>query len=282
MTLMLPALFGVGVSQLNLMLDTILASFLETGSVSWLYYSDRLMELPLGVFGIAIATVILPSLSRKHAEKSVEDFSHTLDWALRSVMLVGLPAAVALFYLATPILATLFQYGEFSETDVTMAAQSLRAYAAGVLAFMLIKVLAPGYFSRQDTKTPVKIAVKAMVVNMVLNLALIGPLAHAGLALATSIAALLNAGLLYLGLRRSGVYQPGAGWGSVSVKLVLSCTVMLLVLVWLNPSDLSWMTARAVERALWMTGLVVVGAGVYFGCLGILGMRLKHFKARSL
>ena len=185
--LMLPALFGVSVAQINLLLDTVLASFLQTGSVSWLYYSDRLAELPLGVFGIAIATVILPSLSRKHAEKSGEQFAQMLDWAVRMVLLIGLPAALALILLAEPLLTTLFHYGQMSDRDVEMAAMSLRAYGVGLLAFMLIKVLAPGYFSRQDTKTPVKIAVKAMVANMVFNLMLIVPLAHAGLALATAL-----------------------------------------------------------------------------------------------
>ncbi|HAU14322.1 MAG TPA: murein biosynthesis integral membrane protein MurJ, partial [Gammaproteobacteria bacterium] len=207
LALMLPAMFGVSVAQINLLLDTVLASFLVDGSVSWLYYSDRLMELPLGVFGIAIATVILPSLSRKHASQSVEAFSQTLDWAVRMVLLIGLPAALALVVLAAPLLVTLFQYGEFSAADVDRASLSLQAYGAGLLGFMLVKVLAPGYFARQDTKTPVKVGIKAMVANMVFNLALIVPLAHVGLALATSLSALLNAFLLWLGLRREGVYQ---------------------------------------------------------------------------
>ncbi|HAG94499.1 MAG TPA: murein biosynthesis integral membrane protein MurJ, partial [Gammaproteobacteria bacterium] len=207
LALMLPAMFGVSVAQINLLLDTVLASFLVDGSVSWLYYSDRLMELPLGVFGIAIATVILPSLSRKHASQSVEAFSQTLDWAVRMVLLIGLPAALALVVLAAPLLVTLFQYGEFSAADVDRASLSLQAYGAGLLGFMLVKVLAPGYFARQDTKTPVKVGIKAMVANMVFNLALIVPLAHVGLALATSLSALLNAFLLWLGLRREGVYE---------------------------------------------------------------------------
>lgn len=166
MKLMIPALFGVSVSQVNLLLDTVLASFLETGSVSWLYYSDRLSELPLGVFGIAIATVILPSLSRKHADDDGEQFSKTLDWAIRLVLLIGVPAGIALLILSEPLLATLFDYGEMQNRDVIMAGMSLRAYSLGLIAFMLIKVLAPGYFARQDTKTPVKIAIIAMVANM--------------------------------------------------------------------------------------------------------------------
>src|SRR5690606_23736457 len=149
--LMVPALFGVSVSQINLLLDTILASFLQTGSVSWLYYSDRLMELPLGVFGIAIATVILPSLSRKHAAQDTAAFSATLDWALRLIMLIGVPASVALILLSDPLLVTLFQYGEFSARDVEMSSLSLQAYSVGLMGFMLIKILAPGFYARQDT-----------------------------------------------------------------------------------------------------------------------------------
>ncbi len=169
LSLMAPAIFGVSVSQINLLLDTVLASFLPTGSVSWLYYSDRLAELPLGVFGIAVATVILPGLSRQHASDSPEKFSETLDWALRLILLIALPAAVALVILAEPILATLFQYGKTTVVDVNMSSLSLQAYAVGLVAFMLIKVLAPGYFARQDMKTPVRIGIIAMASNMVLN-----------------------------------------------------------------------------------------------------------------
>ncbi len=210
--LMIPALFGVSVSQINLLLDTVLASFLQTGSVSWLYFSDRLVELPLGVFGIAIATVILPTLSRQHTGQSTRAYQATLDWALRLVCVIGMPAALALFMLAEPLLITLFQYGAMGERDVQMAAMSLRAYSFGLLAFMFIKVLAPGYFSRQDTRTPVRIAVWAMVANMVLNLILVWPLQHAGLALATSLSAFLNAGMLLIGLHRLGIYSLLPGW----------------------------------------------------------------------
>ena len=190
--LMIPALFGVSVSQINLLLDTVLASFLPTGSVSWLYYSDRLAELPLGVFGIAIATVILPNLSAHRAAAREDQFASTLDWAMRSVLLIGLPAALALILLAEPILITLFQYGALTPTDVDMASLSLRAYSLGLIAFMLIKILAPGYYARKDTATPVKIGIIAMAANMVMNLAFVLPLlwyfnvGHVGLALATS------------------------------------------------------------------------------------------------
>ncbi len=223
--LMTPALFGVSVSQINLLLDTVLASLLAAGSVSWLYYSDRLVELPLGVFGIAIGTVILPALSKRHAEKSQEHFAKMLDWALRAVLLVGLPAALALAVLAEPLLISLFHYGAMTEHDIAMAAMSLRAYALGLIAFMLIKIWAPGYFARQDTATPVKIGIIAMIANMGLNLIFIVPLAHAGLALATALSAFLNAGLLARGLRRQGVliFQPAGGAMPGSLAVAARC-----------------------------------------------------------
>ncbi len=276
--LMVPALFAVSVTQINLMLDTILASFLPTGSVSWLFYSDRLSELPLGVFGIAIATVILPSLSRKHARDDPRQFSGTMDWALRLVVLIGLPAAVALLALAEPILTTLFQYGALTRLDVVMSAQSLRAYSLGLLGFMLIKVLAPGYFARQDTKTPVSIAVKAMVVNMVLNLILIYPLRHAGLALATSIAAFVNAGLLYAGLHRLGVYRPLEGWRTFLLQMLLANSAMLAFLLVFNAPTESWFAWEWPQRVMRMGGLVVGGGAVYFGVLLLTGVRLRDFR----
>lgn len=278
MTLMVPALFGVSVTQLNLLLDTVLASFLQTGSVSWLYYSDRLAELPLGVFGIAIATVILPSLSRKHAEKSLEHFAQTLDWAIRMVLLIGLPAAVALFLLAGPMIVTLFHYGALGDRDVMMATMSLQAYACGVMAFMLIKVLATGYFSRQDTKTPVKIGIQAAVANMVFNLILIGPFQHVGLAAATSMSAFLNAGLLLYGLLKSGVFHWQPGWRLMVLRLLAANLAMGVVLVMLAGDVAQWLDWGLAERALQMLMLVMVGVVVYVGTLVLLGLRLRHLK----
>ena len=278
LALMAPAIFGVSVSQINLLLDTVLASFLETGSVSWLYYSDRLNELPLGVFGIAIATVVLPSLSRKHASASTEAFSHTLDWALKMVLLVGAPAAVALAVLAEPLLGALFKYGEFRLLDVQMAALSLQAYSGGLLAFMLIKVLATGYFSRQDTRTPVRIGVIAMVANMVLNLLLIWHLRHAGLALATAASAWVNTFLLYRGLARDGVYRPGHGWGLFMLRLVAATALMALVTGWWAHQTTLWYSAPALERAAALGLLVLTGAGCYAGALLVFGMRPRHLR----
>jgi putative peptidoglycan lipid II flippase len=278
MKLMAPALFGVSVSQINLLLDTVLASFLVSGSVSWLYYSDRLVELPLGVFAIAIATVILPSLSTKHAEKTPEAFAKTLDWAVRMVLLIAVPAALALIVLAEPLLFTLFQYGAMTVHDVDMAALSLRAYAVGLMAFMLIKVLAPGYYARQDTKTPVKIGIKAMVANMVFNLMLVFWLDHAGLALATSLSAFLNAGLLWFGLRKSGVFVWQAGWLKYLLQLILSTGVLLAVLLMLNPSLEQWIAGDWLQRALWMGLLVATGGMGYLLTLVLTGLRLRHIR----
>ncbi|QSP96118.1 murein biosynthesis integral membrane protein MurJ [Marinobacter salinisoli] len=276
--LMAPALFGVSVSQINLMLDTVLASFLQTGSVSWLYYSDRLSELPLGVFGIAIATVILPSLSRKHAAASADQFAATLDWAVRAVLLIGLPAALALALLAEPLIATLFHYGAVTDRDVMMSAQSLRAYSAGLLAFMLIKVLAPGFFAREDTRTPVKIGIIAMVANMALNLMLIFPLAHAGLALATSLSAWLNGFLLWRGLRKEGAWQSQSGWPKFFLQLLLANGVLAAVILWLKAPLEVWLNAGGLDRAADMAVLVVAGVGAYFLVLALVGVRVRQFR----
>ncbi|MEQ4539910.1 MAG: murein biosynthesis integral membrane protein MurJ [Billgrantia sp.] len=279
--LMAPALFGVSVSQINLLLDTVLASLLTPGSVSWLYYSDRLVELPLGVFGIAIGTVILPALSKRHAEQSGEHFAAMLDWAVRAVLLLGLPAALALAILAEPLLISLFHYGAMTEHDIVMAAMSLRAYAFGLVAFMLIKVLAPGFFARQNTKTPVKVGIIAMVANMVFNLILIWPLAHAGLALATALSAFLNAGLLGWLLHKQGVLVFQPGWGRYAVQLVGGCVVMSVGLAWLAPEWQQWLEWGVATRVQWLALLVVVGAAIYFAWLAALGVRPRHFRMKG-
>ena len=283
MKLMVPALFGVSVSQINLLLDTVLASFLPTGSVSWLYYSDRLTELPLGVFGIAIATVILPRLSSLQVGSAGDRFSETLDWAMRAVLLIGLPAAVALIVLAEPILLSLFQYGALGTGDVRMASFSLQAYSFGLLAFMLVKVLAPGYYARKDMATPVKVGIVAMVANMVLNLALVLPLyfvwniGHVGLALATSLAAWLNAGLLLRGLRRKRVliFQPG--WGLFIGRLLLAVSGMALALLLTLPEIEAWRAWGWPERGRTILLLVAEGLAVYLIVQLALGTRLRDF-----
>jgi putative peptidoglycan lipid II flippase len=279
--LMIPAMFGVSVTQLNLLLDVLIASFLQDGSISWLYYSDRLMEFPLGILGVALATVILPSLSQKHATESPEAFSHTLDWAMRWVLLLGLPAAVGLLTLAGPIVATLFQSEVFDAGDVVMSQRSLLAYSSGLLFFIAIKVLAPGYYSRQDTKTPVKIAVIAMVTNMVLNVILVFPLAHAGLALATTLAAIVNAGLLFRGLRREGVYRPQAGWLSLILRGAAASLLMAGLLLWGAPGMEQWLTMGTWDKILQLVGWILAAGALYFCALFLLGIRLRHFRASN-
>ena len=285
--LMLPALFGVSVSQINLLLDTVIASFLPDGSVSWLYFSDRMVEFPLGVFGIAIATVILPSLSRNHSGDQGQAFAATLDWAVRCVFIIALPAAVALVVLAEPILATIFMHGKLTVLDVEMASLSLQAYALGLIAFMLIKVLAPGYFSRQDTTTPMRIGVVAMVANMVLNLAFVLPLyhffgiGHVGLALATSASACLNAGLLWRGLYRDGVYRFRRSFFAAVLRVGLASALMGAVLFWYKGDLASWVPLSWWQRALQVAVLCGGGLSVYIAGLLLLGMRPQQFRMRA-
>ena len=280
LTLMVPALFAVSVTQINLLLDTVLASFLVTGSISWLYYSDRLMEFPLGVLGVALATVILPRLSRRQAEAAPQAFSQTLDWGLRMTLLFGIPAALGLVLLAGPLMATLFQSEVFDARDVAMAQRSLVAYALGLQAFILIKVLAPGFYARQDTKTPVRIGVIAMAANMVLNLALIFPLQHAGLALATSLSAYLNAYLLWRGLRRDRVYLPSPGWSRLGLQVGGAALGMVLLLLTLAPPLEAWLAATRLLRVGWLAGLIVAAALVYFTLLWLAGLRPAALRGR--
>ncbi|WP_439107225.1 murein biosynthesis integral membrane protein MurJ [Congregibacter sp.] len=285
MTLMIPALFGVSVSQLNLLFDTVLASFLPTGSVSWLYYSDRLTELPLGVFAIAVATVIMPTLAGHKSAAREEDYSKTLDWAVRSVLLVGVPASLALLILAEPILISLFHYGALSERDIAMSALSLRAYTLGLCAFMLIKVLAPGFYARQDMVTPVRIGIRAMVANMVLNVIFVVPLmfyfgiGHVGLALATSLSAFLNAGLLWKGLLREGVYQFDPLWRRYLIRLAIACACMGAALAVVTPEQGLWLDWHWRQRAMTIVGLCMVGLAVYLSVLWVAGLRLAELRA---
>jgi putative peptidoglycan lipid II flippase len=280
--LMVPGIVGSSVSQINLLFDTLLASFLVTGSVSWLYYADRLVEFPLGIFGIALATVILPTLSRAHARATPTEFSHTLDVGVRWVLLIGLPAAAGLIVLARPALSTLFQYDDFVQHDVDMAALALIAYGTGLPGFMLVKVLAPAFYARQDPRTPVSIAVRAMISNMVLNVLFVVPMvllgvpgAHAGLALATALASYINAALLYRRLRSAGIYEPDAGWPRLLAQMVLAVTVMVAVLSWGIPGPAAWTDLPGVERALHIAAWIAVGAVTYLASLRLAGMRLS-------
>jgi putative peptidoglycan lipid II flippase len=282
--LMIPALFGVSVSQINLLLDTVLASLLPTGSVSWLYYSDRLTELPLGVFAIAIATVILPTLSGQRARADDPAFANTLAWAIRSVLLIAIPATLALAVLAEPVLATLFQYGAFSEGDRMMAAASLRAYTLGLGAFMLIKVLAPGFYAREDMRTPVRIGIIAMGANMILNVAFVLPLmwwfnlGHVGLALATSVSAWLNAMLLFRGLRRDAVLPENLLLIKWIMQIGVASAAMIVALLWMMPEGALWAGWSWWQRASQLGVLCVSGLVVFAASLLLSGVRAADLR----
>jgi putative peptidoglycan lipid II flippase len=273
MALMLPAIFGASVSQVNLLVDTLLASFLETGSLSWLYYSDRLLELPLALFGITIATVILPGLSKEHANASPIEFSKTLNWSLKLVFVFGVPATVALVLLSEELIATLFYQGEMTERDIEMSGLALAAYGVGLLGHMCVKVLAPGYFARQDTRTPVRYGIYALVSNMVLNLLLVWQFKHVGLAIATSLAAFLNAGLLFYGLKREGVFLVADGWLKFFVQLAFAVVLMTLALFYILPSLDFWLSHDFFYRLGAMLLICLGGAVIYAAGLFISGVK---------
>ena len=283
--LMAPVMLGSSVAQINILFDTLIASFLAAGSISWLYYADRLMEFPLGVFGIALATVILPTLSEQHAQASPEAFSGTLDWALRLVLIIAFPAALGLIVLARPLLTTIFYGGAFTAVDVDMANAALIAYALGLLGFILVKVLTPGYFARQDTKSPVRIAIYALVLNMALNVVLVVSLVrmnfyapHAGLALATTISALFNASLLYRGLRKREVYSPQPGWGRLALQVVASGIVMAFAVAWIRDWAGDWLLLGVVQRVGALAVCVFAGVAVYLASCFLLGLRLTALR----
>ena len=272
--LMLPAMFGASVTQINLLLDTFIASLLVSGSITWLYFSDRLMELPLGTFGIAIAIVVLPSLSRKHASDDEEEFRATLDWAFKLVFLIAVPASAALIILAEPLLVTLFQNDRFSAFDVQQSAASLRAYSIGLLGFMAIKIFAPGFYARQNTRTPVRIGIIAMVANMMMNIGFyVSGMAHVGLALATSLSAFLNAGLLLFALLRDRVIRIERDWAVFLFRALIANGMMGLFLWRMTEDWQLWLDWSVIERVLNIAMLVIGGVLVYGVSLLIAGIR---------
>lgn len=283
--LMLPSLFGASVMQVNLLVDTAVATFLAPGSVSWLYYADRLMEFPLGVFAVALGSVVLPRLTRAHSRAETEDFSRTLDNALRLIVLVALPSAVGLAALAGPFMVTLFTRGAFDATDARMAAWALVAYSVGLLGFTSIKVLAPGYYARQDTRTPVRIGLLAVASNLLLMGILVPlwiaagwPAPHAALALATSLAALLNAALLARGLRRRGHWRPTAGWPALLARVLAANLLMAAFLLALAPPFAAWIRAGLWTRIADLLGLVLAGVATYLLGLLVAGLRPRHVR----
>ncbi len=279
--LMAPAILGVSVSQISLLINTVFASFLPSGSVSWLYYADRLMEFPAGLLGVALGTILLPSLSKLHADDKAEEFSSLLDWGLRLTLMLTLPAALGLALLAVPLVSTLFNYGAFSATDVMHTRSALVAYSVGLTGLILVKVLAPGFYARQDIRTPVKIAIITLIATQLMNLAFILPLRHAGLALSIGLASCLNAALLYRGLRKRAVYVPQAGWGKFALKLLAALAVMGGVLWFASGPAALWTEIGGLERAGRLALVVGAGALAYFATLFALGFRLRDFRRRG-
>jgi putative peptidoglycan lipid II flippase len=275
MKLMIPALFGVSLAQISILIDTMFASFLREGSISWLYSAERLMEFPLGVFGVALSTVVLPHLSKRHAAQSPEEYSHTIDWAIRAVLVIGIPAAVALIILAGPLLTSLFNYGKYTGFDVEMSKRALIAFSAGIPFFMLIKIFASGFYARQNIKTPVKIAAIALGVNIVLNFAFIVPFQHAGLALASSVAAVVNAGVLFFLLYQQGIYKPSEKIHHFMWRLAVANVILAITLFFTNPKLSVWFGWRWYERFAELALLLVIGAVVYLGTLRLLGWKVS-------
>jgi putative peptidoglycan lipid II flippase len=279
--LMAPAAFGVSVSQVSLLINQVFASFLVTGSVSWLYYADRLMELPAGVLGVAVGTILLPSLAKYHAAAKPEEYARLLDWGLRITVLLAVPAATALAVLALPFIATLFHYGRFSAQDAWMTQQALVAYSVGLVGMILVKILAPGFYARQNVVTPVKIGILTLVATQAMNLAFIGPLKHAGLALAIGLGACLNAGLLYRILRKQRIYTPQPGWPVFVLKVAASVALMAVVLFTTMGDPAWWLSASWRLKVPAALGLVALGAGVYGACLLAFGFRPRDFSRRG-
>jgi putative peptidoglycan lipid II flippase len=279
--LMAPATFGVSISQLSLLINTIFASFLVSGSVSWLYYADRLMEFPAGVLGVALGTILLPSLSKYHASADHHEYSRLLDWGLRLTILLAVPSAVALALLAVPLITALFHYGRFTVEDAWMTRQAVVAYSIGLVGMILVKILAPGFYARQNIATPVKIGIVTLAATQLMNLAFIVPLRHAGLALAIGLGACMNAALLYRVLRRNGIYSPQPGWAIFLLKVAAAVGFMAIVLFTTMGESSWWFSAPWQRKLPALLGLVALGMAAYGACLALFGFRPSHFSRRG-
>jgi putative peptidoglycan lipid II flippase len=271
--LLIPAVLAASVGQINALVDSMLASLLETGSVSWLYYADRLLELPIGLVAVALGTVLLPNLSRLDARGQSESFARLLDWGLGLGLLLALPAAVALYVLAVPLLAALFLHGEMRAYDVTMAALALQAFSAGLVPMVLVKVLAPAFFAQQDTRTPFRIAMVAIGANILINLMVFSWFGHVGLAFGTTISAFINAGLLWRGLVQRRIWVPGEMFKRLGSRAVIASVAMALALACSATGDQEWMVAAPADRAIWIVLTVLGGAVVYLATLFVSGLR---------
>ena len=279
--LMGPATLGVSVAQISLLINTIFASFLDTGSVSWLYYADRLMEFPAGMLGVALGTILLPSLAKHYADDNPGDYSRLLDWGLRLTLLLALPAAAALAVLSVPLITTLFHYGAFDTRDVVMTQRALIAYSLGLVGLILVKVLAPGFYARQNIRTPVKVAIFTLVATQLMNLAFIGPLGHAGLALAIGLGACLNAGFLLHLLKQHAIYTPQPGWASYLLRVVVAVVAMGALLYAFMGDAQWWLDAHFRDRIVRLSALVAGGGALYFAALGLMGFRPAQFARRA-
>ncbi|HWH41821.1 MAG TPA: murein biosynthesis integral membrane protein MurJ [Usitatibacter sp.] len=275
--LMAPAALGVSVAQISLVINTQIASYLGDGRVSWIYYADRLMEFPSALLGVALGTVILPSLVRHHHAQDPAAYSRLLDWGLRMALLLSLPAAVALGLMAVPLISTLFWHGEFLKNDVIMTRHALIAYAAGLMGIILVKILAPGFYARQNIRTPVKVAVVTLVVTQLLNAVFVPWLRHAGLALSISLGATFNAAWLWHLVRRSGVYKPEPGWAAFLMKLAVALYLMGGAIWYSMGTENSWFAIGTTARAVKLTLVIVAGVVTYFGSLAFMGFRLRDF-----
>ena len=279
--LMAPAILGVSVAQISLLLNTQIASFLQTGSVSWLTAADRLMEFPSALLGVALGTVLLPSLVKSHVQQNPREFSRLMDWGLRVTLLLALPAALGLALLATPLIATLLQHGRFTANDVLMSRAALIAYAVGLTGIILVKILAPGFYARQNVKTPVKIGIVTLVVTQVFNLAFVPLFAHAGLALSIGLGACVNAGLLYFFIRRQGIFTPQAEWLVFVLKLAVALYLMGGVLWWVSGAETEWLTQDTATKCIRLSCVIALGAAVYFAALWAMGIRARDFLKRG-
>lgn len=280
--LMGPAIVGASVMQINLLVDTIFASFLSVGSLTWLYYSDRLLEFPIGIFGVALATVVLPHLSHEYAQKSHAKFSASIDWALRWIVFIGVPASIGLVLLAGPLMATLFQYGQFLPRDSVMASYSLMALSAGLVCFLGVKVLVSAFYARQNTKFPVKVAIFSMLTNVIFNFLLIGPLAHAGLALASSLSSFCNVAILLRVLLKQKIYVPMPGWKEYGVRLLIANVAMAGFILCFSPELVAWVEGDLLFRVRYLVLLIIGSVGAYFGGLWLIGLRVSHLQMQNI
>jgi putative peptidoglycan lipid II flippase len=275
---MAPALLGVSVSQLSLLINTQIASHQGVGAVSWLTYADRLMEFPSALLGVALGVILLPQLSGARAKGDKQGYSDLLDWGLRLTLLLALPCAVALMVFPKPLVAVLYHYGAITPHDVDMTVAALRAYGVGLMGLIGIKILAPGFYANQDIRTPVRVAITVLVLTQLLNLVLVPYLGHAGLALSIGLGALINATWLLIGLRRAGLYTPSAGWLAFGLKVLVATALLGALLIWSNQA-IDWIALRKQpwQRVGWLAGSLVVAGAVYFGALTLMGLRLKEF-----